>query len=353
MARRVTTLASAWGTALLLGTGTVGAEVVLPPGFTAQVYVTGDGFEAGRGVQGIPATSTLAFDHAGTLYLARTGRRYTGTAEVDDLAPIYRIPVGGARLTPDTEARYLHGPPLPSPQIAALRAGREVFVTTFDRERKVGVLYRMLDGRAELFAGGTPPRGTPPLLRQPEGAAVDRAGNLYVADRDQGRVVRLDPTGRLLEPRYVSVLRPRVLAVDDRGHLWIGADGSAEAPWQQGPGEIWRVTPEGVAALMLRGPMPAGISPGPAGNLFVAERQASQVFVVTPDGKRIDFASFTNGDAPRSLCFGPVTPETRQAGIAGDLFVVLIRRGAWSVNEVIRISGPFDDLVRQQQASAP
>jgi len=316
--------------------------------------VTGEGFDAGaaRAARGIPATSTLAFDHTGVLYLARTGRRYGG-GEADDLAPIYRIPVGGARLTPETEARHFHGPPLRNAQVATTRAGRELFVTTFDRDRRIGVLYRMLDGRPELFAGGTPPRGAPPLLRQPEGAATDPAGHLYVADRHQGLVVRLDAAGRVLDPRYLSVLRPRVLAMDARDQLWVGSDGNAEAPWQQGPGEIWKVSPQGVASLVLRGPMPAGISVSPAGHLFVADRQAGQVFAVTDEGRRIDIAAFTDGDAPRSLAFAPITPETRRAGIAGDLFVVTISRGAWPVNEILRISGPFDDLVRRRQATTP
>ncbi len=59
-------------------------------------------------------------------------------------------------------------------------------------------------------------------------------------------------------------------------------------------------------------------------------------------------ATFTDGDAPRSLVFAPTTPATRQAGFAGDLFVVVIRRGAWPVNEVLRVSGPFDEYVRQR-----
>ncbi|MBI4609234.1 MAG: hypothetical protein HY726_09505 [Candidatus Rokubacteria bacterium] len=332
---------------LLLAPVPASAELLLPPGFTAQTYVTGEGFDAGRGGRGIPATSTLAVDGAGFLYLARTGRRYFA-GDAEDLWPIYRITPGGARLTPGTEPRYLHGPPLPNPQIAAIRGGRELFVTTFDRDRRIGVLYRMLDGRAELFAGGTPERGTPPLLRQPEGAAVDAAGNVYVADRLQGLVVRLNASGRVLDPRYVTATRPRVLATDDAGQLWIGSDGDAEAPWQRGPGAIWKVGGDGAPSLVLRGPVAAGISMGPARHLFVADRHAGEIFVLSPDGKQAGFASFTDGDAPRSLVFAPVTDQTRRTGIAGDLFVVTIRRGAWPLNEVIRISGPFDQFVRSR-----
>ena len=328
------------------------SEVRLPPGFVKEVYVTGQGFATGRGSRGIPATSTLVFDHAGSLFLARTGARYQN-AETDDLTPVYRVPPGGGRLTPDTESRFLYGPPLRNAQAAAVRAGLELFVTTFDRDRRLGVLYRVVDGRAELYAGGTPPRDATPLLRQPEGAAVDSAGRLYVADRESGRVVLLDPAGRLLDPRYVTVQRPRVLAIDLTDTLWIGADGNAEAPWQQGPGEIWRVPREGAPALLLRGPMPAAIAASPGGHLFVADRQGSELFALTAGGQRVPFLTYTQGDAPRGLAFAPDTPATRRAGVAGDLFVATINQGAWTVNEVVRISGPFDELIRQRAAATP
>jgi hypothetical protein len=334
---------------LVLAPSPAAAELVLPAGFSAQVYVSGEGFDsdAARGVRGIPSTSTLAFDQAGVLYLARSGRRYLG-GEVYDRWPVYRIPVGGARLRPDTETRYFYGPPLPNPQIAATRRGQELLVTTFDRERRVGALYRLIDGRAELFAGGTPERGSQPVLRQPEAAAVDGAGNIYVADRAQGVVVRLDPDGRVTDPRFLLISRPRLLAVDDKDHLWVGSDGTAEAPIQQGPGEIVYVSPQGTAAAVHRGPVAAAIGLGAGNRLFVADRHEKQIFVLTQDGRRVAFASFTDGDAPRSLCFAPITPETRRAGVAGDLFIVTIKAGAWPVNEVVRISGPFDELGAQR-----
>ena len=341
--------------ALLLLPALAAAEIQLPPGFRAQVYVTGEGFDSsqGRGARGIPAVSTLAFDPAGVLYLGRTGRRYFAGGEVEEIWRIYRVPAGGASLSPKTEARYFHGPPLLNPMIGAIRGERELFVTTYDRDRKIGVLYRMVDGRAELFAGGTPDGGAAPLFRQPEGVTVDAGGGFYVADRGQGAVVRLDAAGRVLAARYVEVTRPRVLLADGAGGLWIGADGNAEAPWQQADGEIWHVSAEGVPRLVLRGPVPQAIGLTPGGHLVVADRHAARVFIVMPDGARVDVLRFTDSDAPRSLAVAPVTPQTERAGIAGDLFVVAIKGGAWPVNEVLRISGPLDELVRARRPRTP
>src|SRR6266436_4714269 len=277
----------------------VRADILLPPGFTARVYVTGQGFGGDDGPRGhgIPSTSTLAVDPTGALYLARTGRRYSG-GEFDYLTSLYRIPAGGARLTPKTEARFLHGPPLVNAQVSAGRAGRDLFVTTFDRDRRVGVLYRLAEGRTSFLAGGTPPEpARAPLLIQPEGAAATAAGEIYVADRDRGVVLRLDGDGRMLD--NVRVTRPRALAVDESDHLWVGSDGGAEAPWQTGPGAIWRVSPRGESRLVLEGPMAQALAAGPAGLLFVADRQGGEIFALTADGGHEGQASRASPTATR------------------------------------------------------
>ena len=136
----------------------------------------------------------------------------------------------------------------------------------------------------------------------------------------------------MLDPRYLTIARPRLLAIDDRDQLWVGSDGNADAPSQQGPGEIARVSPQGLSGVVHRGPVAAALGLGPGNTVFVADRHDKQIFVLTQDGKRIEFANFTGGDMPRSLGFAPVTPETRRAGVAGDLFVVTIKAGTWPVN---------------------
>jgi hypothetical protein len=339
--------------ALLLAAAPVHAEVTLPPGFTTEVYVTGQGFDTSgeRGVSGIPSVGTLGVDAAGTLYMARTGARFR-VGDIEDLSAIYRIPVGGARLTPDGESRYLYGPPLPNPQVGAVPARGPVWVTTYDRERRLGALYRFVDGKPTLFAGGRPEAGGAPALRHPESVVITPAGDIYVTDREEGAIVRLDARGKVVDPRHARIQRPRMLTLDEAGNLWVGGDGTAETPFGAGSGEILRITPDGRTESILQGPLPAGFSQSPGGALFVAQRRTGQLFVVTPDGRRLDFATARSGSFVRTLAFVPVTPETRRAGIAGDLLVVLVSRSLWLLNEVVRISGPFDEWVRQE-ASRP
>jgi DNA-binding beta-propeller fold protein YncE len=336
---------------VLLAPHGAAADILLPSGFTARVYVTGDGNQTATGGmpgRGMPSTGSLVMDYTGALYLARTGRRYSG-GEYEYLTSIYRVPTGGGRVTPQTEARYFHGPPLNNAQVSGDLAGRQIFVTTFDRDRRVGVVYRLIDGQTRIFAGGTPEPGLPPLLIQPEGIAVNSVGHVFVADRERGVVVRLDADGRVLDPSYTQVKRPRALAVDEADHLWIGSDAGAEAPWQAGPGQIWRVSPDGEARLVLEGPLAQGLAPGPGGTVFVADRQGGEVFALTPQGERLGLARFTDGDAPRGLTIAPATAETRAAGLAGDLFVAVIRSGVFGLNEIVRISGPFTEFAQRRR----
>jgi len=313
------------------------AEIRLPAGFTAEVYVTAPGdIRDGRALAGIPSTTSLLVDNAGMLYGTRSGRRYRG-GEVEDLWPLLRFPVGGARVA--DLARYFYGPPLLNAQLGVVR-GDELLVTTFDRDRGVGVLYRLLDGRAELLAGGTPPHGDRPLFTQPEGVAIDGAGDIYVADRQQGVVVKLDSAGRVRDARWMSVQRPRLVAA--RGdRVWVASDGDAEAPWVNGKGQVW--TARGQERRMaLSGSVIAGMDVGPGDRVFLADRHGARIISLAADGSVIDVATFTDGDAPRALAWAPVTEATRRAGIAGALFVAVTRRGSFAVNEILRISGPFE-----------
>jgi len=319
------------------------AGVKLPPGFKATPYVTGAKFHEGQ--RGIPAVVSMAFHGDGTLYLARTANRLREIYG-QSAARIYRIPPGGASLTPRTEEKYLFGPALDDPDELGVNRQGTVFVST-SHPAGYGSVYRLSsDGKPSLFAGGPAASGKP-LFKDPEGIAFDGDGNVYVIDNDLGVVVKIDPQGKVLNPRWLSgVGRGRTLTFDPKGDLWIGSDGPHDAEHIDRYGEIIRLQlSTGKREQVYSGALPSGMSFSPGGNLFVAQRRAHKLFVLTADGKRVEFASFTGRSALRTLAFAPVTEATRRLGIAGALFVMVFPMLDYPVREIIRISGPFDDFV--------
>jgi hypothetical protein len=321
--------------------------IELPPGFTITSYVTGTGFGPGANDRGIPAIVSATFDLQGSLYLARTANRLREIYDRSD-ASIYRIPLGGATVTRDTEDRFLFGDPLPDPHEVAVNDQGEVFVSTSDPAGGFGSVYRIRpSGQTEVFAGGAPSAGAAPLLEDPQGIGFDREGNVYVIDEAQGVIVKLDRDGQVLDPRLVTNLgRGRTLTFDRRNSVWIGSDGPHDTAQVDGSGVIYRASlPSWKLQRVHSGPLPSGMSLSPAGNLFVAQRRSGRIFAVTPQGRRVDFASFDRGAAIRTLVFAPVTPATRKAGIAGNLFVMVFPELDYPVREIVRISGPFDVYV--------
>ena len=317
----------------------------LPPGFQASIYVTGAGFHDDQ--RGIPAVVSMTFDRRGALYFARTANRLKEIYGRGD-ARVYRMPPGAAKVTPATENRFLFGPPLDDPDELAVNRRGEVFVSA-SHPAGYGVIYRLNpNGAASLFAGGPVSSGQL-LLRDPEGIAFDKAGNVYVVDAGLGVVVKLDDKGKVLDPRWLTGLgRGRTLTIDTKDHLWIGSDGTHDAEPIDRNGEILRVPLSGgKPATVYSGALPSGMSFSPGENLFVAQRRSHKIFALTPAGKRVEFASFTGRSSLRTLAFPPVTNQTRKLGIANDLFVMVFPMLDYPVREVIRITGPFDDYIKR------
>ncbi|MGI5239526.1 fibronectin type III domain-containing protein [Dactylosporangium sp. CA-139066] len=120
---------------------------------------------------------------------------------------------------------------------------------------------------------GASPLGAAPL-GDPRQLATDLAGNVYAADRDHGRVVRISPGG---ETSTVAdgLDAPDGLAVDGAGTVYV-ADRAAG---------VSRITATGRSAV-APAPADAALAVDPGGNLYVADRDAGLVWRVTPAGVR-------------------------------------------------------------------
>lgn len=213
------------------------------------------------------------------------------------------------------------------------------------------------------------------ILSQPEGIAIDSSGNLYVADSDDNRIRRITPAGAIqtiagtgiggfnLESgpaTTVQLNQPYGLAVDASGNLFIADLGNARVrkltpdgtltTVAGGGSTIPGVTSDGLPAIGMRLSTPRNVGVDLAGNLYISDFGANQVFRVSPGGVfstvagtgKAGFAG-DNGNAKLALLSAP-------AGIAvdptGTLFVAdsgnnRVRKiAAGIVTTVFTINGP-------------
>lgn len=198
--------------------------------------------------------SDLALDSAGNVYvadqdnqriqkLAPDGRllakwgsgsldeRQTAPGAFDDPSGVAVDPVGNVWVIENDNKRVQKLAPNGShlltfgsdagfadPRQLALAPGGDVYVTDLN-----GMVFRFAPDGTLL---GTFGQGR---LETPRGIAVDRAGNVLVADRDQFRVDVFSPTGDLLRsisrPLGRGALYAMDVALDASGDVWVLNDG--------------------------------------------------------------------------------------------------------------------------------
>jgi len=163
--------------------------------------------------------SAIALDAAGVLYVADTGnhaiRRITPDGVVSTLAG------DGVAGYADGSAARFNGPI----GVAVDVSGRIIVADTYnDRIRAVSP-----DGSVSTVAGGPVPgaddgSALDARFDTPCGVAVDRSGNVYVADTGNGTVRRIDPSGAVTTVASEvagTLIRPIAVANADDGALYV------------------------------------------------------------------------------------------------------------------------------------
>ena len=130
-------------------------------------------------------------------------------------------------------------------------------------------------GSLIAYDPGTPTSVSIPAQISPFGVAVDGAGNIYFADYNYQKVLKVTPTGAF--SNYVSGLsgQPNALALDGAGNLFISLTNT-----------ILKVTPTGVQSTVASGlvPAPKGIAVDAFGDVFIANTNGNAVIKVAPTG---------------------------------------------------------------------
>ena len=129
-------------------------------------------------------------------------------------------------------------------------------------------------------------------LRSPMGVAVDVAGNIYVADAGNHRVVKLSPEGRQVAAWGSQGTAPGQfddpsgIAVDGAGYVYVADTFNHR---------IQKLTPDGQPVLVVG---EAGTGPGqfrdphavavdPEGTMYVADTHNNRVQKLSPDGEAL------------------------------------------------------------------
>jgi uncharacterized protein (TIGR03437 family) len=150
-------------------------------------------------------------------------------------------------------------------------------------------------------------------LNAPGGLAVDPAGNVYIADRDNFRLRRVDVAGIIttiagngqfrfsgdgLTARGATLNQPAAVAPDGRGGLLIVDVGNHRIRRVSAGGVIETIAGAGVAGYSGDGGsatsaqlnLPQGVAAGPDGSVYIADQANNRVRRVAPDGTITTFA---------------------------------------------------------------
>jgi DNA-binding beta-propeller fold protein YncE len=124
-------------------------------------------------------------------------------------------------------------------------------------------------------------------LNFPRGLAVDNAGNILVADTNNGRIQKFSPTGAFLSiigktgPGPGEFLEPGGITVDSSGNIYV-ADVSNH--------RVQKLKPDGTFLAQWKGPEPGfhgprDVSVGPDNSIYVIDQGRSQLIKLDPNGK--------------------------------------------------------------------
>lgn len=174
------------------------------------------------------------------------------------------------------------------------------------------------DGRSG-FAGDDGPAAEA-QLNQPAQVAVDLSGNLYIADRGNHRIRRVDAASGIIttvagtgEPgfagddnlaAYALLSSPAGVAVDAGGNVWIADTGNHRIRFVSAvTGRIKTVAGDGTAGFGGDGgpareaqlASPAGLAVDRLGDLFIADRENHRIRRLDASSERITTVAGSNG----------------------------------------------------------
>ncbi|MDE0625940.1 MAG: M12 family metallo-peptidase [Bryobacterales bacterium] len=190
---------------------------------TGSVGDSGDGGPASEAMFNRP--QGIVADKAGNVYIADTSNHRIRW--IDVVTGLIATLAGTGESGNSGDGGPASDARLSWPHDVALDPAGNVLVadTRNHRIRRIDVLTGVIETVGAAGGGGSLENGglaSVPALHGPTQVAVDGEGNIYVAERWNRRVVRVDPLTGAVET-ILSVEGPEALAVDSAGDLLVGA----------------------------------------------------------------------------------------------------------------------------------
>src|SRR5882757_505803 len=194
----------------------------------------------------------------------------------------------------------------------------------------------------------------------PHGIAVDRAGNIYVADTNNGRIEKFSPSGVYITSLgmkgtgYGQLGEPNGIAIDRDGNIYI-ADASNH--------RVLKLAPDGTLIDEWKGPDPGFYGPrriaiGPDNSIYVVDQGRTRIVKLSTDGTVLaTWGTKGNGDGQfddhTSVAVDPRTNKVYVADPRNKRIQVFDSNGKflskWPVPEWQRLYG-FEDLAIDSKA---
>jgi DNA-binding beta-propeller fold protein YncE len=181
-------------------------------------------------------------------------------------------------------------------------------------------------------------------FNNPHGLAVDTAGNIFVADTDNGRIEKFSPNGIFITS--IGSVDPNGIAIDRAGNIYVAEIGSKH--------RVQKLRPDGTFiaewAPGLYGPRKIAI--GPDDSIYVVDSGRNRIVKFSPNGQVLaSWGSDGSGDGHFSgISSVAVDPTTDRVYVADPLnrrIQVFDSNGKfltkWSVSEWGQLLG-FQDL---------
>ncbi len=232
---------------------------------------------------------------------------------------------------------------LSDPQAVAVDSSGNLYIADTGNE----TIRRVANGTITTIAGtpgkagfsGDGASATAALFSTPSGVAVDSSGNVYVADNDNNRIRKVVPGGNVTTFAGTTVTigdngpstqarldRPTGAAVDSAGNLFIA---------DTGENRIRAVTPSGTITTLAgngqggnagnNGPAsasvlntPSGVAVDSSGKIYIADAGNGLVHIVNPATGIISI--FAGGGQSASLYSGPGTGGDGGLATSASLF---------------------------------